>query len=501
MSGQKFKILMVASELSPFAKTGGLADSVSDLSVELLKQGHDVRVVMPRYYNIDRKDKKKRVDPLGVPFGAGEEWCAVYYGQIPHSEVPVYFLDHEQFFGRNGLYGPTPGTSYDDNAQRFIFLSHAAFQLCRMLQWFPDVMHCHDWQTGMVPVYLYTKEQEGDFYEVASVFTAHNLGYQGWFNKEDYSYTTLEWDDFYMSRLEKEGRLNFLQAGLIQADIITTVSPTYAEEIRTPEGGHGLDEIFRRRAGDLYGILNGVDYEEWNPVKDPLIAPNNFSAKDLKGKAKAKKALQSEMGLTLEPKTPIVAMVSRLSQQKGLDILVGEKEFELYEICQKMKLQFIIVGEGEKKYEEKLQNLEKMLPNLKVSIRFSNELAHRVIAGADFFIIPSVYEPCGLTQMYSLRYATLPIVRKVGGLADTVADFNPADGTGTGFTFQELTSRALYDAINSAVTLYKENPKQIIAMQKNAMAQHFGWEESARRYTDAYQAALDRRRGRTDRSW
>ncbi len=501
MADTRKKILMVTSEAVPFAKSGGLADMVSSLAARLKEEGHDVRLVMPRYYGIDREKLTHYPDPLGIPLGFQEEWTGLYETTLPDTEVPVYFLDHEGLFGRSGIYGPSNSAASPHNSSRFTLLSRGAFQLCRYLQWIPDVMHAHDWPTALVPVYLYTWERDTEFRNTAGMITIHNIGYQGWFPKEDIHLTQLSWEEFHITGLEYHDSLNFLKAGIQNADIVTTVSPNYAREIQTPAYGEDLDSLLRQRAGDLFGILNGIDYSLWNPEKDKHIKPYNFSVKKLDNKAKLKEDLQKEAGLEVNPDKPLFGIISRLVDQKGFGDLCGPAYGCLFSICWDMDVQFIILGTGEAWCEEELRNLDASLPNLKAYIQFSNELAHRIEGGADFFLMPSKYEPCGLNQLYSLRYGTLPVVRHTGGLADTVENYNQETGDGTGFVFHDLNPGSIYNVVGWAVWAWHSKPDHIRAMRKRAMTQRFSWDKSAQQYADLYQWAQDRREGRYPRSW
>ncbi len=485
------KILMTASEAVPFAKSGGLADVVSALSKQLKIMGHDVRIVMPRYYKINKDNLKKHPAPLGVPVGFGEIWNAVYETNLPGTDVPVYFLDNEELYGREGLYGPTGSSSYDDNALRFVNLTRGSFQLCKMLDWYPDVIHTHDWQTATAALFLNSWEGEGYFTKTASVLTIHNLGYQGWFPKGDLALFQLPWEEFYSSGLEKMDSLNLLKCGIMNSDIVTTVSPTYAREIQSSMS-EGLGGELSSRSGDLYGILNGMDYADWDPKTDKLI-PHNFTARGLSGKKKMKAELQKRFGLEVNPDKPLFGIVSRFAEQKGFGALCGPGHGSLFNICHDMDVQVVILGTGESWCEHELSELAGKLPNLAVHVGFSNELAHWIEAGSDFFLMPSAYEPCGLNQMYSLAYGTLPIVRRTGGLADTVENYNQQTGDGTGFVFDSLTPQAIYDVVGWATWAYYNQKDHIAKMQQTAMKQKFLWEDSAKRYEELYFAAIEKR--------
>ena len=500
MSDAGLKILMVTSEVVPFAKAGGLGDMVAALSAELQRRGHDVRVLLPRYYSIDVGRLQRVGGPLGVPLGDGEEWCAVYQSRLPDAEVPVYFLDHEVLYGRDGIYGTRDEPGFSDNLQRFALLSRGAFQLCRALEWVPDVMHVHDWPAALVPVCLSFREQEGPFAATGSVLTIHNLAHQGVFPEEDFKYLPFSPELYSSAGFESPDGLNLLQAGIHNADILTTVSPTYAEEIQTPEYGSGLDGLLRERRTDLFGVLNGMDYAVWNPETD-LHIPANYSHDDLDGKAINKEALQEAMSLEIDPEVPIVAMISRLVDQKGFGELCGPTHGSLWSICHDLDLQFVILGTGDAWCEDELATLADKLPNLSVALEYNDPLAHLIEAGADFFLMPSVYEPCGLSQMYSLRYGTLPIVRRTGGLADTVTSYDETTGEGTGFVFDDLTPKAIANSLGWAIWAWYNRPDDITAMRRRAMQVRFSWDDSAARYAELYQWAIDRRTGKTPRTW
>ena len=491
--------MFVSSEAAPYVKTGGLGDVVGSLPAALKRLGHDVRVVIPRYYSIDRSTFDLLPGPLGVPVGFGEVWCGVFEGRLP-GDVPIYFLDNEELYGRDGVYGDKTGKDFPDNAARFTVLSRGAFQLSKKLRWIPDVIHAHDWPTSLATVYNNTWERTGDFSRTASMLTIHNLAHQGWFPKEQIVTVQLDWEHFHKSGFEFYDTINFLKAGIKNADIITTVSPTYALEIQTPKYGCMLEGQLRYRADDLFGVLNGMDSDEWSPATDKHIA-KTFDIKTMSGKAACKAALQKEAGLPVDASVPVIGIVSRLVDQKGFGDLCGPAHGSLYSILTDMAVQCVILGTGEKWCEDELRSLEAKLPNLKAFISFNNGLAHRIEAGSDFFLMPSKYEPCGLNQMYSLRYGTLPIVRRTGGLADTVENFNEATGEGTGFMFDNLTPRAIYDTVGWAVSTWYNRPDAIKKMRKEAMARRFDTDRSAKRYAQLYVWAIDRRLGFYPRVW
>lgn len=484
---------MTTSEAVPFAKTGGLADAVSALALALARLGHDVRILMPRYYGIDRTQLEKLEGPLGVPVGYGEEWCAVYQsilpGNPPEHPVRVYFIDHEAFFGRDGIYGTPSEPDFIDNPRRFTFFSRSAFQFCAKIDWYPDIFHAHDWPTALVPVFLKFKERTGKLAQSHSVFTIHNLGYQGIYSKDYYPYMGLGWELFHQSGLEDWDRINLLKAGLISADKLTTVSPTYAEETKTHAYGFRLDGVLRSRSDDYVGILNGIDSDVWNPEKDTYI-PKTYSSRNLAGKAVAKEALQKEYGLPVDPSVPVIGMVTRLTEQKGVGELFGPGYGSIFSMCRDMKIQMVLLGSGEKWCENEIRSLASRLSNFKAVIGYNERLSHLIEAGSDFFLMPSRYEPCGLNQMYSLAYGTPPIVRRTGGLADTVENYNQDTGEGTGFLFDELSPRSIYDTVGWAVWAYYNRRDHVEAMRKRGMAKDFSWEKSANKYLDLYQSLM-----------
>ncbi|MDR1390239.1 MAG: glycogen synthase [Treponema sp.] len=491
---------MCTSEAVPFAKTGGLADAVSSLSLALAKLGHQVKIAMPRYYHIDCGALDKLEGAMGVPAGGGEEWTAVYTAALPGSgkknPVLVYFFDHEAFFGRDGIYGTPFESDFRDNPRRFSFMCRACFQLCRKIDWYPDIVHAHDWPAALVPVYLKYGEkygvssESGSFAETKSVLTIHNLGYQGIYNKDDFFYTNLGWDVFYQSCFDDWNMMNLLKGGIYSADKLNTVSPNYARETLMQEHGFRLDGCLRSRARDYRGILNGVDGEVWNPARDKFL-PAPFSAKDPDGKKLAKQALQKRFGLAEDPEIPVIGMVTRLSAQKGIGELFGPGYGSAFSICRDMNVQFVFLGSGEPWAEHEILGLSSRLANFKAHIGYSEEISHLIEAGSDFFLMPSQYEPCGLNQMYSLAYGTLPIVRNTGGLYDTVEKYNEQTGSGTGFMFDYLSPSAIYNTVGWAIWAWYNRKDHIAAMRLRGMKQDFSWDKSAREYTNLYKDALD----------
>ncbi|MCR5613212.1 glycogen/starch synthase [Treponema sp.] len=486
------KILMVSAEAVPFAKTGGLADAVSALAITLSNMGHDVKIVIPRYYKIDRNKLKQLEGPMGVPVGGGEAWTAVYETSMPGCDkLKVYFIDYEQAFGRDGIYGTPSETDFHDNPYRFAILCHGAFQLSRKLGWIPDIIHCHDWSASPALVFLKHIYRYQEFKKTAGVLTIHNLGYQGQYSKESFASFGVDWGLYYGAGFEHHGGINLLQAGITSADMITTVSPTYAREIQTIEGGFGLDGLLRVRSDVVRGILNGVDLRSWNPETDKRIA-KNYTFKTIKDKAVNKKALQEKMGFEVNPDIPLFGIVTRLVDQKGIAELFAPTYGCMYSMCANLKIQVVVLGSGEAWCENEIRTLQSKLSNFKAYIGYDESLSHLIEAGSDFFIMPSKYEPCGLNQIYSLLYGTLPIVRRTGGLADTVENYNETTGEGTGFMFDQLNPSAVYNTVGWATYAYYNKKDHILKMQKTGMAKTFTWDASATEYLDTYNEAIFR---------
>ncbi len=485
---KRLKIVMITSECVPFAKTGGLADVVGALPAALQALGHEVIVVMPKYHTIDSHKYRLRpfLAPLGVWMGNMQEWCGVHIANKADG-VSVYFIESDKYFARDGLYHDAAFNDFADNPRRFAFLTRAALQLCKDMGFAPDIVHAHDWQTALAPAYLKVWHWDDTLLgSAASVLTIHNIGYQGNYGVEHYDYIGLRWDNFTANKFEDHGRVNFLKGGIHYADMVNTVSPTYADETRTPEYAHGLAPYLNDRGEDYVGILNGVDYGEWNPAVDRLI-PAQYSIYDVSGKATCKTALQQRFGLEENSGIPIVGVVSRFVDQKGLDILAAAIE----PILRVMGVQFVILGSGDKRLEAYYDALPSRYPGKIGSfIGYSNEVAHWIEAGSDFFIMPSRYEPCGLNQIYSLKYGTLPIVRATGGLNDTVEQYDETTGDGTGFKFNYLSPHALHDVVGWAVSTYYDRPQHIQKMIHTAMSKDFSWEQSACDYESLYQRAL-----------
>jgi starch synthase len=480
------KIWMISPEVTPLVKVGGLADVVGALSVQLAKEGHDVRIVCPRYSRIQwQPDWIQGRDPLVVRVGDADEHAGVWQTTLPGGNVTVYLIEHWGYYGRGEVYADANG-GYSDNDRRFTFFSRASIDLLYYLNWFPDVVHCHDWTSGLVPVYLNTTERYTQLGKCSSVYTIHNLEHQGIFGRWVLDYARLPQSLFRPDGLESLGACNLMKGALYHARKLTTVSPTYAREIQEPAEGCGLHHVLRFKAGDLVGILNGIDVEEWNPQKDPLIAAP-YSANDFRGKDQCKSALQKEMGLTQDPSVPLFGVVSRLYAQKGLDLLLASSR----RVLDTMNIQLVLLGAGDGELQAQFQQLARDYPGrVSVYIGFNNALAHQIEAGSDFFLMPSRFEPCGLNQMYSQRYGTLPIVRETGGLLDTVDQYVEGTGKGSGFRFQDATADALYDVIGWACSTYYDRPQEFFQMRRNAMAKDFSWRSSAAMYEQVYQWSM-----------
>ena len=489
---KKLKILICASEAVPYAKTGGLADVAGVLPKELAKLGHDVRLVIPRYYVIDKETYglKSIPDGMGTPLGTlGEVWCGVLEGKLPGTDIPVYFIEHEGYFGRSGIYNDEAGKGFMDNDNRFAFFSKACLQLCKKIDFYPDIINANDWQTAAIPIFLNTVYKHDKLGQAASILTIHNMEHQGAFYEGLMDVLGIGWEHFNFLELEFNNQVNLLKGGIYHTTMISTVSEGYAREIQTPEYGWDLDGVIRERADDLRGILNGCDYEEWNPEKDKFIV-KNYSQKDMSGKIECKRDLQKTLGLPVKDDIPVFGVVTRFAKQKGVDVLAEA----LYGLLG-FDAQFAILGSGEVWAHFYFGGANALYPDkIGTYIGYSNELAHKIEAGADFFIMPSRFEPCGLNQMYSLSYGTLPIVRATGGLEDTVENFNEKTWEGTGFKFYDLTSEALYNTIGWAVYTYYNNRHAFDRLRENAMKKRFTWEDSAKKYVDMYQTAIERRK-------
>jgi starch synthase len=481
---------MVAPEVVPLVKVGGLADVVGALSKSLCGRGHDVRIVLPKYASLREVENAVPLDgsPLIVNLGGHEAYSQVWEMPLPGSEAKCYLLEHNIFFDGPEVYcGPSGDEA--DNAQRFTFLSRAAIDLCYRLDWIPDVVHCHDWPTGLLPVYLNTTEMNKPMGRVATVMTLHNMQHQGFFPRETIHFAGLPESTFRSDSIEAFGQVNMLKGGIYHSSKITTVSPTYAQEIQEPEGGCGLQHLLQYRAADLIGVINGIDESEWDPAHDPHL-PETYSANDLGGKVACKTALQKAFGLDCDASKPLFSVVSRLVDQKGLDLLVHAGD----QLMQTMEVQVAVLGTGDPALESAFKDLADRYPGrFAAYIGFDNKLAHLLAAGADFLLMPSRVEPCGLSQMYAMKYGTPPIVRATGGLVDSVEQYVEGTGIGTGFRFDAPTTQAFYNTIGWACATYYDRPEEYAQLQLNGMTANFTWDQSADTYESVYNWAMKAR--------
>ncbi len=476
------RIALIASEGVPFSKTGGLADVAGALPKALAAAGHEVQLYLPRY----KMTKPARVLPnarsVTVPLSSSFRYAAIQDGG-ENGGMHAYLVDMPEFFDRDGLY-QDKGVDHPDNHLRFAAFSFACLEFLKRFPEPPDVIHCHDWQTALVPIYLRNVYRSDRFFEnVPVVFTIHNLGYQGAFPPEIFPQINLDWKVFTIDGLEFYGKVNLLKGGILFSDFVTTVSRKYAEEIQTPEFGHGLEGVLKSRADRLQGILNGVDYEEWSPESDKLL-PAHYSPEDLSGKQACKKALLEKMGAH-SPKLDraVIGIVSRFATQKGFDLIA-----DILEKVMAMDVYVVALGTGEPQYEQLFRTMAARYPErFLVKVAYDNTLAHMIEGGADMFLMPSRYEPCGLNQIYSLKYGTVPVVRATGGLDDTIEPFNGKSGTG--FKFSEYNSEALLAVLRQAIVTYGQ-PKVWRQLMLNGMKKDYSWAASARQYLKIYQSLV-----------
>lgn len=475
---KKLKILFAAAEVAPFAKTGGLADVAGSLPKVLVQLGHDVRVVLPKYKQITEGDYL--VDyPVEMDHHLETGIIRKTKLRGKNVEVPVYLIDNYKYFCRDGIYG------FTDEAERYHFFCKAILGMLPRIEFQPHLIHCNDWQCALMPLILETKYAEDPFYQrIATLFTIHNLQYQGNFPKRTLRLLGLGDEFFTSERLEFYGKVSFIKAGILYADVINTVSKKYALEVQTPEFGENLDGLLRKRAQDLYGILNGIDYEEYDPETDPRIYKNyNIETIDLKRENKY--ALQKEMGLPVG-NTPLIGVISRLVDQKGLDLISA-----VFEEMMGLGVQFVLLGSGADCYQKLFVELKMKYPQqTAVNLGLNIELGQRIYAGSDMFLMPSRFEPCGLGQLISLRYGTIPIVRATGGLADTIQDYDEKKGKGNGFTFELYEPCALLEAMKRALTIYTNYPEQWRRLMVNAMKADYSWDRSAQEYVQLYEKAI-----------
>lgn len=483
------KILFVSAEVYPYAKVGGLADVAGSLPKALAKFGHDIRVVMPKYKKIEDKARDLTVidDTLEINMGSIGILEAKINKSIMNQNVPIYFIENNQYFYRDQIYRTKEG-DYPDNPYRFTFFSRAILKMLEKLEWLPDIIHCNDYHTALVPVLLKTEFKDNSLYKkITTIFTIHNLSYQGIFSKVVLDKVGLDKSLYSIDKMEYWGKINFMKGGIMFSEKINTVSPTYGREILTPEYGNGLDGVLRTREKDLFGIINGIDYEQWNPETDPFIK-KNYSKNSLKRKLKCKKDLMIDQALKtshLGIKVPLIGIISRLADQKGLDLV--EKALEK---IINSGANLIILGTGDAHYHEVFQKMShRFKENFRVNLKFDSELAHKIYAGCDMFLMPSKFEPCGLGQLISFKYGTIPIVRRTGGLADTVIDCDEHIETGTGFVFKEQSINNMLSAIERAILAYRDK-KRWNRIVRKVMEQDFSWNNSAKEYAKLYSEAI-----------
>jgi starch synthase len=457
----KLRLLFVSSEVVPFAKTGGLADVAGALPIALEHAGLEVKVAMPKYKTV--KEKKDTA--------------------LIGKNTEVLLIKNDKFFGREGLYGDSKG-DYPDNLDRFVFFCKETLRRIESTGFKPDIIHCNDWQSALIPVYLKTIYKNDDFLKDArTVFSIHNLAYQGAFPKEEFEKTSLDKKHFGINGLEFYGKVNLMKGGLLFADVLNAVSPTYAKEIQMQEYGCGLDGVLRQRRADLYGVLNGIDYDVWDPAKDKAIF-ENYSHSSIEKKYVNKVKLQRETGLKQDKDAPLIGIISRLADQKGFDLIA-----EILDDILKAGAQIIVLGTGEEKYHVLLKNLAEKYPeSTSINLRFDAVLACKIYAGCDMFLMPSRYEPCGLGQLISFKYGTVPIVRETGGLKDTVSQFDKKTQKGNGFVFKKYDSKEFLSAIKKALGVYSDK-KVWTRLMKKIMKYDFSWDESANHYVDLYKKA------------
>jgi starch synthase len=473
-------IAFVASECVPFSKTGGLADVVGALPGALTALGHQVSVFLPRYRQTKLTDAQTVVRSITVPFDDRYRFCSLLTGGSQNG-VRFYFVEYPAFFDRDALYGTSAG-DYPDNAERFALFCRAVLEASKILG-VPQIFHCHDWQSALLPILLHTQYAEDPaFREVATVFTVHNIGYQGLFAPDTLALLTLPWDLLTIDKMEFFGQVNFLKGALAYSDFVTTVSKKYAQEIQTTEFGFGLEGVLRDRSATVAGIVNGVDYNEWGPQVDKFTVAK-YSPGDLSGKALCKQDLLTAFGMTsADPRVPVIGIVSRFAAQKGFDLIA-----QVMERLAREEVIVVAIGSGDKPYEDMFLRLNKQFPKkIAVKIAYDNAIAHKIEAGSDMFLMPSRYEPCGLNQIYSLKYGTVPIVRATGGLDDTIEPWDARTGKGTGFKFTEYSGEALLLTIREALKAFRDQTAWQVLM-RNGMMKDFSWSASAKEYARIYE--------------
>jgi starch synthase len=481
---KSLSILFVTSEVVPFAKTGGLADVSSALPLALTELGHDVRIVVPKYGTVSERRNRiheiKRLKDIPIMVAGEETMATVKSSQVVNSraKVQVYLVTNDKYLEpAKGIYqDPRTGKDFPNNDERFIFFQKAVLETCIRLGWRPDVIHCNDWQTALIPAFLKELYAKDNFFaHTRVVFTVHNLAYQGVFPTSTFEKTGLPEKAF--ANIEAFGNTNFMKGGIVYADAISTVSPSYAKEIMTPAHGNGLEGVIKKHKEKLFGIMNGVDTEVWNPGTDKLI-DTKYTPATLEGKFENKTALANKFNMDADLDVPLIGMIGRMVEQKGYDLIV-----DAIDDIMKLGAQLIILGEGEKKYQTALEKAARKHRNVGLATEYDEELAHMIQAGADMLLMPSQFEPCGLNQLYALAYGTIPVVHKTGGLADSITDFNPKKGTGNGFVFTQYTHEAMIEALQRAIALYRDEERWE-ALQQSVMAEDHSWKASAEEYVE-----------------
>jgi len=482
------RILIVTPEANPFARTGGLAEVTSALARALVQQGHQVLVAMPLYRQV-RESGQALISmgrTLTIPLSFKNLPAEIYQTELCPG-LTFYFIGQDALYNREGLYGTAYG-DFEDNAERFIFFSRAVVEMIEALGLDLDVCHCQEWHSGLVPVYLRTLYRERPrLHRLPVLYTVHNVGYQGLSSSYDFPLTGLGWEFLSPKALEFYGKINLMKGGLVFADLINTVSNRYREEILSPEYGFGLEGVFRERAQDLFGVVEGVDYQRWNPSRDPFLA-STYDVDHLDGKQACKQALLKHFGLDLPPARPLVGMTTRLYERKGIDLVEG-----ILDQLMDLEVGFVLQGTGEERHQYLLQEIGLRHPGrIGLSLGFTDELAHQIIAGADMYLMPSRYEPCGLDQLYCLRYGTVPVVRATGGLDETIQQFDPTSGAGNGFKFSDYTPAAFLASVQQALDLYQDQKAWQALMRAN-MALDFSWDRVAPSYVALYERAREKR--------
>jgi starch synthase len=487
--GKPLRVLFVTPEAVPFAKTGGLADVAGALPKYLHALGCEVRLAMPYYRMVKGAGLPLQYlgEEIEVPIGNEILKADIYQGQL-NQDIPVYFIGRDEFFDREYLYS-TPKGDYFDNLERFIFFSKAVLTYCQLIKFSPDIIHHHEWQTGLIPAYLKSIYRNDPFFSPTGVvFTIHNIAYQGIFKKEKFWLTGLPMEMYNPEGIEFWERINLMKAGIVYADVINTVSQKYSEEIQTPEYGYGLEGILRKRRGALYGILNGVDYQDWDPSHDPHLVAH-YNLENFSAKTECKKDLLKEFNLPPSlVHSPLLGIISRLADQKGFDLLA-----EILEELFTLDIGLVLLGTGEQKYHDLFDQVTRKYPQKAgIRIAYDDRLAHKIEAGSDLFLMPSKYEPCGLNQIYSLKYGTIPVVRATGGLDDTIVNYDPVTRKGNGFKFVRYDAKEFLSQIKVALSFYHQ-PEHWKQLLRNALSEDFSWERSAEAYLQLYRKTLKKK--------